>query len=54
MKLIAFVQSLSTFDQMFKIGSLHNIPNLSTLSGIEETKCLHFQECDDIPSAYSA
>ena len=29
-------------------------PNVSTFSGIEETGCLHFQECDDIPSAYSA
>ena len=27
---------------------------MSTFSGIEETECLHFQECDDIPSAYSA
>ena len=29
-------------------------PTVSTFSGIEETECLHFQECDDIPSAYFA
>lgn len=36
-KLIALVQSLSTFDQKFEIAPSYIIPNLSTLSGIEET-----------------